>query len=309
MDSRSSFTELSKLCNISVTAVAKRYARLKKAGIILGEHMYLNPLSVGYESIAEIGIQADLADKEKIIELLKTKPVVRMAAPIGKYDICGLLFARRFHELSALVQQIDIKPFVKSLDVLIFTDLWDNPWHPENLLIQPLEKATEKRDPKPRTTFVPIKMDDIDLGICRALMKDSRTPFKALSEKLGISTSNIIERYHLLRDRKVLNLSSIKVDLSKLGYKANVDSYIRVRNRGNLPEVEAQLLQIPNLTFCAKFVGGAYDIRVAVNVRDFNDLNSLKKDIYSIENIKNAEFYIFAYSCCWPDDFIGKTLI
>jgi DNA-binding Lrp family transcriptional regulator len=282
---------------------------LKKNGVILGEHMHLNPLSVGYESIAELGILTDLADKEKIKEMLKTKPAVKVAGAIGKYDICGTLYTRKFHELSTLVQQIDVKPYVKSLDVLIFADLWDSPWHPENLVIQPCEETTVKRATRPRTAITSIKLDEIDLGICRALMKSSRTPFKALSEQLGISTSNIIERYHALREKNVLNLSTITIDLSKLGFKANVDSYIRVRNRGKLPEVEEKLLQIPNLTFCAKYVGGAYDLRVAVNVRDFNDLNTLKENIYSIENIKSAEFYIFAHACQWPNDFIGKSLI
>ncbi len=309
IESRSSFTEVAKLCSISVTAVTKRYQRLKKIGIIVGEHMYLNPLSVGYESIADVGIIADVADREKVAELLKTKSSVRFAAPIGKYDLCALVFAHKFNELSALVQQIDVKPFVKSLNVLIFADLWDNPWHPENLLIQPFEKTTEKRKPRPTTVFAPMKLDDIDLDICKALMENSRTPFKVLSDRLGLSTSNIIERYNVLRDKHVLNLSSITVDLSKLGYKANVDVYIRVGNRGDMPEVEEHLLQIPNLTFCAKFVGGAYDLRVAVNVRDFADINSVREDVYSIENIKNAEFYIFAYPCFWPDDFMGKTLI
>ncbi len=270
--------------------------------------MFLNPLSVGYESIAEIGILTDLSDKEKVKESLKNKPSVRVASPIGKYDISGQIFARKFNDLSTLVRQIDIKPFVKSLDVLIFADLWDNPWHPENLVIPPKEKG-EKKVSKPKKSFEPTELDEIDLKICKALMQNSRVPFKSLSQQIGISTSNIIQRYRSLRERNVLNLSSITVDPSKLGYKANVDSYIKVTNRGSMAEVEAQLLEIPNLTFCAKFIGGTYDLRIAVNARDFNDVNSLKKAIYSIDNIKHAEFYIFVNPTRWPTDFIGGSLI
>jgi DNA-binding Lrp family transcriptional regulator len=46
-ESRTSFTELSELCDISITSVIRRYTNLKKRGIIVGEHMHLNPLSVG----------------------------------------------------------------------------------------------------------------------------------------------------------------------------------------------------------------------------------------------------------------------
>lgn len=270
--------------------------------------MYLNPLSVGYESIAEIGILTDLADKDRVNALLKDRPSVTITpTPIGKYDICGILFAHKFNELSALVQQIDIKPLVKNLDVLIFTDLWDNPWHPENLTISPLEKV--ERSSRQKKPFTPIDLDEIDLSICRALMRDSRTPFNAIAKSLGVSTSFVTERYRQLREKNVLNLSSITVNLPKLGYRANADSYIKVANRGDLPEVEKQLLEIPNLTFCAKYVGGAYDLRVAVNVRDFSGVDSMKRAVYSIGNIKHAEFYLFVNPIFWPSDFIGRNLI
>ena len=65
-ESRTSFTELAKICGISVTAVIRRYGRLKKTGIILGEHMHLNPLSLGYESVAEVGILTGLENQKKV---------------------------------------------------------------------------------------------------------------------------------------------------------------------------------------------------------------------------------------------------
>jgi Lrp/AsnC family transcriptional regulator, regulator for asnA, asnC and gidA len=291
--------------------VIRRYKRLKKTGIIVGEHMYLNPLSVGYESIAEVGIMTDLADKEKVAETLKNKPSIKISGSLGKYDMYGLLLARKLNELNELVQQIDIKPYVKSVDVLIFADLWKNPWHPENLVIKPFEQekniSSTNKSPKKFETICLV--DDIDKSIAKALMQNSRTPFNEIAEKLNISTANVIQRYHLLREKNVLNLSTITVDLPKLGYKAIADSYIKVTNRGTLNDVETQLLQIPNATFCAKYVGGTYDLRVAVTVSDFNDVFFLKKQICSIKNIKNAEFYIFENPGPWIGDIIGQTLI
>ena len=87
-ESRTSFTELAKICGISITAIIRRYNRLKKTGIICGENMYLNPLSAGYESIAEIGIMTDLADKEKVAQALSKRQSERIttfnAEPFGK---------------------------------------------------------------------------------------------------------------------------------------------------------------------------------------------------------------------------------
>ena len=312
LESRTSFTELAKLCGISVTAIIRRYSRLKKTGTIIGEHMYLNPLSVGYESIAEVGITlTNLADREKVIERLRTKRHVIIPGPaLGKYDIYGILLARKINELSEIVQSIDIKPCIKNLDVLIFADLWRSPWHPENLIIKlPEQKNMIPRTNTSRMKFEQVPLEDTDIRILKALMENSRVGFNEIAEKLKISSANVIKRYHFLREKNVLNLSSVTLDLSKLGYNAIVDIYIKVENRSTMHEVESQLLQIPNLTFCAKYVGGAYDMRIAVIISDLNDFFGLRTRVYSIKSIQRAEFYLFGPTPPWPYDYISQTLI
>jgi Lrp/AsnC family transcriptional regulator for asnA, asnC and gidA len=310
-ESRTSFTEMATMCGISVTAIIRRYRRLKKAGIILGEHMYLNPLSVGYGSMVEIGIITDLADTEKFIESLKIKSLTLVSSnPIGKYNITGLARALKLDDLMEQIQKMDIKPYVKSLDTLIYSELWKNQWHPENLVVKPSkEEKTIKKHENSQTKFEQVSLDETDKSIAQMLMDNSRMSFKKIAEKLEISTNNVIQRYKHLREKNVLNLSTISVDLYKLGYNGITDCYIKVENRGNLPDVEAQLLQIPNAIFCVKFLGGAYDIRVAVMVSDFEDIFSLKKDVRSISHIKKAEFYLHDIPPAWPVDFIAGDLI
>ena len=314
IESRTSFTELAKICGISITAAIRRYSRLKKTGIICGENMHLNPLSVGYENIAEIGIMTDLADKEKAAQALSKRHSVRIetfnASPLGKYNIYGQLRARKLAELTQLIQRIDIKPFTKSLDVLIYADLWNNPWHPENLVVLPSEREkfiikTRKSIPN----FEHAALDETDKLIMKMLMENSRVAFKDIAEKVKITTKNVIQRYQSLREKNVLNLSTISLDLFKLGYKAILDIYINVDNRGNLNDVEAQLLQTPNLVYCAKFVGGAYDLRVAIVLSNFEDVFRLKKQINLIGNIRKTEFYIHEIPNPWPSDILGPTLL
>ncbi len=313
-ESRTSFTELAKICGISITATIRRYNRLKKTGIICGENMHLNPLSVGYESIAEIGIMTDLADKEKAAQAINKIQSVRIEtfieSSLGKYNIYGQLRARKLDELMRLVQRIDIKPFTKSLDILIFADLWNNPWHPENLVAKPSEwENFIIRTRKSIPNFEHVTLDEIDKRIMKMLMENSRIAFKDIAEKNKISTKNVIQRYQFLREKNVLNLSTISIDLFKIGYNAILDIYINVDNRGPLHEVETQLLQTPNLVFCAKYVGGAYDLRVAIILSNFKDVFRLKKRINSIENIRKAEFYLHEIPGPWPTDILGPTLL
>ena len=260
--------------------------------------MHLNPLSVGYESIAEIGIMTDLADKEKAAQALGSRQSIKfeVKSSLGKYNIYGLLRAQKLDELTQLVQRIDIKPFAKRLDVLIFADVWNNPWHPENLVVMSAQREKIVIKPKKSITkFEHVALDKTDKRIAEMLMENSRIVFKDIAEKLKISKQNVIQRYQCLRETKVLNLSTISVDLFKLGYNAILDVYINVDNRGTLPEVEAQLLQTPNLIFCAKFVAGAYDLRTAIVVSNFEDVFRLKEQINSIKNIAKTEIYLHEF--------------
>lgn len=312
VESRMSFTDLAKLCGVSVTAIIRRYERLKKTGIICHEQMHLNPVSLGYECIAELGLMTDLADKAKVLGLLKAKSAVKIWDSLGKYSMYGLLYVHKLSELSEAVQRVDFKPYVKEVDVLIFADPWDSHWHPENLIVNPSERKKHKPKPQKNPVQAPvtnISIDEIDKCIIKILMENSRATFKEIAQKTSISINNVIQRYQSLREKHVLNLSAISVDLSKLGYNAIMDCYIKVENRGTLPEVEAQVLQIPNAIFCAKFVGGAYDLRVAVILQDFEDAFRNKKQIQTISNIKTAEFYLHEITGPWPNNSVVTDLI
>lgn len=62
-------------------------------------------------------------------------------------------------------------------------------------------------------------MDEIDMKIISELMDDARIPFKKIAEKLGVSTPTISKRYSELKKQGIIKSCSIKLDLSKLGYK------------------------------------------------------------------------------------------
>jgi Lrp/AsnC family transcriptional regulator for asnA, asnC and gidA len=311
VESRTSFTELAKICGISVTAVQRRFNRLIKSGIICRENMYLNPIAVGYKSIAELGIITNLVDRKKVLDSLRNVPRLQVFdVMIGKYTISGLVRAKTLDDLNETVRMIDIKPLVKSVDLLIYADLWINTWHPENLMVNLSErKNLTKKMKKFDTKFKPVSLDEMDKSIARMLMEKSRTPFSTMAKNLKISTNTVIQRYKFLREKNVLNLSTISVDLKKLGYKAILDTFIKVKKRGKLLETETQLLNIPNSIFLAKFVSGAYDLRTATIVADFQDVFWIKSQIYSMENIKTAEFYLNDLVGPWPTEVIGQTLL
>jgi Lrp/AsnC family transcriptional regulator for asnA, asnC and gidA len=310
-ESRFSFTELAEQCGISLTSVIRRYERLKKIGIIKGEHMFLNPLSLGFDSIAEIGIHTDVADKEKVSQLLKSRLSVDAHSWIGRYELFGTLRAKKLSELNELVKKADVKPYVKQVDVLILADLWNNPWHPENFIIEPYERDDKIIFPERATGRDYVELDEIDKGIAQALGKNSRIAFSELAKKFSISTANVIRRYNSLRKNNVINLSSISIDVSKIGYNAIIDSFLRVTDKGAIAETETQLLQIPNSVFCAKYIVGPYDMRVATLASGFQDFFTVRDQVLSIKNIRKAEFHLGNIECAgpWPADFLAGRIL
>ncbi len=298
-ESRTSFTELAQICDLSITAIIRRYNRLRNSGIICAENMHLNPLSVGYQSMAEIGIMTDLADKEIVAHALSNKQSVNLTAALGKYNIYGVVVAQTLSEMMKLVEQVDMKRYVKSLDLLIYADLSHSPWHPENLVIEPLQKESNTIIERPVADFESVLLDETDKRLARLLVQNSRMPFNEIAKQLQIPIKSVFQRYKNLREKNAFHLSTISVDPSMLGFVAVLDTYINVVNREGLPELEKQLLQIRNLTFCAKYVGGAYDLRVAIPVSGFSEVFELQKKINSMGNIKKAEHYLHEIPQRW----------
>jgi Lrp/AsnC family transcriptional regulator, regulator for asnA, asnC and gidA len=304
------------MCGISVTAVQRRYRRLKETGVINSENMHLNPVAMGFENVAEVGIETNFADREKVLDSLRNIPALRIFnfagnfETIGKYNIYGLAIGKRLDQLTETVGKIDSNPLVINVDLLIDAEPWISPWHPENLRVNLAEQEKViKRPQKTDNRFEPTYLDEIDKGIIKMLMQNSRVPFNKIARKLNSSTATVIRKYKLLREKKVLTLSSIAIDLKKLGYKAVLDTFIKVDKRSDSPQTETQLLEIPNVIFFSKYVGGAYDFRTGTIVAEFQDVSRLKKQICSMSNIKTSEFYINEVVYPWPFDLLGHTIL
>ena len=314
-ESRTSFSELAKICGISVTAVRRRYLRLKKTGIICNESMYLNPSSLGYGCIADVGIITDFCHKEEVAQHLKT--ILKLVPSsetdfsnqsLGKYTLFGLITAKNTNQLTETVAKIDQNSFVKRVDVLLFSEPWNNKWYPENIRVDVSKRKTPlQRIKKSNLVCKDVILDALDRNIIKMLMKNSRVSFSNMAKSLKISNDKVAQRYKFIRENNVLNLSTISLDLKKLGYNGIIDVFVKVVKKSNLSQTKKQLLAIPNLSFLTTFVGGFYDLRCATIVADFEDISHLKKQFNSMRNIQKVEFYFNTLGTPWPIDFLGTS--
>lgn len=291
-ESRTSFTELAKICRITVGAVRMRYKKLWRIGVINGEIMQVNPQSLGYNCVVDIGILTRTEDESKVFDFLKSRPYVQYVVGVfGKYNLSLKVALGNMEQLTAILEDLETNTLIKQLDTMMWGETV-NVDHPENLTILPTNVITRNQSIpyNPMATRQPLELDATDKEIARILSNHSRTTFRKIAEQTGISTKNVIQRYRRLRGT-ILTLSSITVDLNKLGYRANAFCMIKVTNKSKLPEIYNQIIHLPNLIFSVRTIG-AYDIVALAALQNFNGLFQFKEQVRKIQGVEEAEFYL-----------------
>lgn len=306
-ESRTSFTDIAKECNITIGAVRMRYKNMVKAGIINGQIMQVNPLSLGYRCIADVGIVTSIENEKKVAEFLKTKPYIQhIISLFGKYNFGAKVALKDVNQLTGIIEDLESNPYIKRVDSMIWADSV-NLDHTENLIIKPEPSDEIKQLASPLPIYnEEFDLDEKDRQIAIILTMNSRMPFKRIAEKLGISTKNVIQRYNGLRG-KILTLSSITVDLNKLGYNGMAHMFLKINNRSKMPEVYSKLLKIPNMIVAIRLIG-PYDLFALAALEDFNDEFRLKSELRKIADIEKMDTFLNPTFKAYPLNLFNNLL-
>jgi Lrp/AsnC family transcriptional regulator for asnA, asnC and gidA len=308
-ESRTSFTDIAKKCNITVGAVRMRYKRLWKVGIINGEVTLINPHCLGYRHIVDLGIITETENEKEITNYLESKPYVsQVVTHLGRYNFLGKVALRDLNKLTQIIEDLEANPKIKHVDVLIWAEAV-NVEYPTNLVIKPLPAENSSKNQRPALTNIdeaPVELDEIDRKISTIVTKKSRIPFRQIAEQLGISTKTVIQRYKKLREN-ILTRSSITIDLTKLGYKAMADLYIKVSNRSKLTDIYNQLLKIPNLIVIIRLFG-SYDLYAAIALEDFDKMFEVSEQISKINGLEKPDICLTPMLPAWPLNLFPSLL-
>ncbi len=149
----------------------------------------------------------------------------------------------------------------------------------------------------------PIKLDDIDLEIIKALKRDGRTPFAQIAQRLGVSTGMIRQRYQRLVREGVLQVVAVTNPLL-LGFSTMAMIGIKVEG-ARLQEVAEEIAGLEEVIYLV-LTAGAYDLFAEVVFRDnAHLLDFLTHRLRTIEGIRETETFMYLkivkeiYS--WPD--------
>lgn len=309
-ESRTSFTAIANQCQITVTAVRMRYKRLWRQGLINGEIMLVNPHSLGYDHIADLGVMASAENELEVKHFLENKPYIGgLIGPMGRYRFWGKVALKNIDDLRGVIEDLESNSSIQHVDALIWAES-TNIEYSQNLVIKPLdhdnpEKIIEQHNFRNFNLNTP-DLDQVDQKIALILSQNSRTPFKNIAKQLNITSKTVIHRYKKLR-KNLLTLSTITVDLTKLGYNALGNIFIKMTNRSKMPEMYTQLLQIPNVIVIIRLMDG-YDVYGAVVVRDFADMFDIKNKVMKISGIQAVDIYLTKLPPAWPLNLFPSLL-
>lgn len=110
-NSRISFLEVARLCNISGAAVHQRVQRMINNNIIIGSQFSIDMTKVGYETCAYVSLSFDQASRlDSIEESIKKIPeVVECYHTLGLFDLLVKIYANSNSHLLSIIQT-QLKP-------------------------------------------------------------------------------------------------------------------------------------------------------------------------------------------------------
>lgn len=308
-ESRTSFTDIAKECEISVSAVRMRYKHLWKEGIITGEITLVNPHCLGYRHIVDLGITTEVEDEAEIASYLESRHnISQIVRQLGKYNFYAKAALRDLNKLSEVLEDIEANPKIKKVDALIWAEAV-NLEFPSNLTIDPLPREDANSIKRPILTDIDqalVKIDETDRKIAAIVANKARTPFRQIADELDISTKTVIQRYKRLREN-LLPRSTITLDLNKLGFEAFAHLYMRISNRSKMSEIYSQLLNIPNVIVIIRLFG-TYDLYVAVALENFNKMFEVFEKISRISGLEKPEVTLTPIFAAWPLNLFPELL-
>ena len=131
-----------------------------------------------------------------------------------------------------------------------------------------------------------IKLDDIDITILKALIKDARTNFAHIARTCNLSTTAITQRYQKLKRNGIITGTILTMHQdNKSQYFTAID--IKAESNHETSIINA-IKKIPGIRSCFKTIG-KYDIHASIIVESVEQLDQIKNKIRQQKGVLKIE--------------------
>jgi DNA-binding Lrp family transcriptional regulator len=122
-DARANFASIARDCGVSTDTISKRFRKMKKAGIIKGTTILLNPKSFGYDCVASLGIDVSYPHLKEVVESIRRMPeIVFCTASMGSHDILCIAVLKNVGRLNEVKDLIKGHPVVREVTTSIWVE-------------------------------------------------------------------------------------------------------------------------------------------------------------------------------------------
>lgn len=122
-DARANFADIAKSCKVSVDTISKRFGRLRRAGVVRGTTVLLNPKSFGSDCVASFGIRVEYPHVEDVVDFIERMPGVVFCCPsMGRHNIFAIAVLENVGRLGQLKESIQGHPMVREVATSIWVD-------------------------------------------------------------------------------------------------------------------------------------------------------------------------------------------
>lgn len=273
---RASNAKIAHTLGLSVLTVAKKINAMI-ANDVFAIKAIPNPVKMGYQASAFIGLKVDLKRMDDICAHLANNVHVNLVVTcFGRFDILLLVYFSEWHLLQTFVSKE--LPKVDGIN------------HINTYLISEAKKRNQEIVSRDPSNNEPVEIDEIDHLLIRELMQNGNPNYADLAAKLSISASTMSRRVATLLKSEIIEIMAIP-NLSKLGYSASafVFSHVDLKKTDKICEQLSSLAEVHTVLRLMN----DYDILFGVNTADHDALyNFFKNKIANIEGIISTETLI-----------------
>jgi DNA-binding Lrp family transcriptional regulator len=131
-----------------------------------------------------------------------------------------------------------------------------------------------------------VKLDEIDVKILHALIRDARTNLKEIAKECGVSSNAIFKRVKHLKDEGVIVGTVLYADLNEFGrmYPASIGINL---NPNQEEEVAKLIRERASVIESAQSVG-KYDLLVFMVAKSISEIDNIKQLVRKHPGVKNV---------------------
>ena len=122
----------------------------------------------------------------------------------------------------------------------------------------------------------------------RLLSSDAQMPFYKIAKMVGVSPRTVELRYRKLVEQQVILQTTIRIDLSKIGYEGKAFIYLTIPKGIDKSVIIEYLKKIKGIYLIAGIMGN-YDILALLAAKDFANVIEVRDSIGKLSNVEKVD--------------------